>query len=59
MFVGRRRAARPEDLDDEDIIDPVALMIEQHHEIIGVRRRDAEGLGPSEVFDVERHEDDS
>ena len=55
VLVRRCRAAGPENLDDKDVLDPVALVVEQHHEIIGVLGRNAEGLRPRQLGNAECH----
>src|SRR5581483_4931561 len=53
MLVGRRRAARPEYLNDEDVSDPVRHLIEQDGKIIGVLRRNAESFRVREFGNAE------
>ena len=55
VLVRRCGAAGPENLDDKDVVDPVGLVVEQHHEIIGVLRRNAEGLRPRQLGNAECH----
>src|SRR3979411_2474093 len=55
VLVRRRGTARFEDFYDEDVVDLIGILVEQHHEIIGIRRRYAKCLGLRNVCNAECH----
>src|SRR5258708_7492967 len=55
MFVWRRSTTGLEDLDDKDVVDRISLLVEKHHEVVGIRRRNPERLRVCNVCGTECH----